>query len=108
MLDPITAKLQDGLQSLANRGPPALDELHTVRGPQRRTCDAPQAYLAAVFCLASVITTLNANGLPLLEFDSERYRANLTATAALGALPGTAVFFTLLRAPDVFTRHCLA
>ena len=63
--------------------------------------DAPQAYLAAVFCLASVITTLNANGLPLLEFDSERYRANLTAAAALGALPGTAVFFTLLRAPTL-------
>ena len=71
------------------------------RGPRTDACarDAPQAYLAAVFCLASVITTLNANGLPLLEFDSERYRANLTAAAALGALPGTAVFFTLLRAP---------
>lgn len=58
----------------------------------------PQAYLAAVFCLATLITTLNANGLPLLEFDNERYRAHLTSAAALGALPGTAVFFTLLRA----------
>ena len=75
-------------------------------GPRTETRmrDAPQAYLAAVFCLASVITTLNANGLPLLEFDNERYRANLTAAAALGALPGTAVFFTLLRAPTPTSR----
>lgn len=71
---------------------------------QTRVRGAPQAYLAAVFCLASVITTLNANGLPLLEFDSERYRADLTAGAALGALPGTAVFFTLLRAPTSRAR----
>ena len=70
--------------------------------------DAAQAYLAAVFCLASVITTLNANGLPLLEFDSERYRANLTAAAALGALPGTAVFFTLLRAAAPRSRAAAA
>lgn len=51
-----------------------------------------------MFALATLITTLNANGLPLLEFDNERYRAHLTSAALLGALPGTAVFFTLLRA----------
>ncbi len=51
-----------------------------------------------MFAFGTLITTLNANGLPLLEFDNERYRANLTAAAALGALPGTAVFFGLLRA----------
>ncbi|KAK9826124.1 hypothetical protein WJX81_006284 [Elliptochloris bilobata] len=63
-----------------------------------------EAYLAAVFCLATLITTLNANGLPLLEFDSERYRANLTAAAALAALPGTAIFFTLLLAHEAGHR----
>ena len=56
-----------------------------------------------MFALATLITTLNANGLPLLEFDNERYRAHLTSAAFLGALPGTAVFFTLLRACRTLT-----
>jgi hypothetical protein len=53
-----------------------------------------QAALAAVFGLATLATALNANGLPLLQPD----QLQLSAEAALPALPGTALLLLLLGA----------
>ena len=51
-----------------------------------------QAILSTTFALATVATTLNANGLPLLQPD----QLDLSLQSVLPALPGTALLLLLL------------
>jgi hypothetical protein len=53
---------------------------------------AGQALLSSVFGLATLATTLNANGLLLLQPD----HLDLSPTAVLSALPGTLLFGLIL------------
>ena len=83
---PYTQLLWSGIgawpRTLARAGNKSLSHIHAH----------VQAALAAVFALATLATTLNANGLPLLQPD----QLQLSAESVLPALPGTALLLLLL------------